>query len=346
MRLLMFMQAIDTEDPVHSFMHAWAAAMAPRYECIHLVCLKEGKHEFPANVTVHSLGKECGRSRLKYLWRFYRYAWSLRREYDAVFVHMNPEYVVLGGLLWRLLGKPVFLWRNHYQGGMLTDLAAPVCEKVFYTSKYSYTAKFPNAAQMPVGVDLAAFRPDASPARASRSILSLGRIAPSKRIEVLIDALGILRARRIAFSADIYGSSLPQDEGYLAALQEQARRLGLETVAFHAGPKNADTPVLYASHDVFVNASRSGMYDKTLFEAMASGCIVIASSGDYASYADPRCIFEDGDAAGLARSLEAILSLSAGERSVLAGRLHDVAKQHNLDELARALHSVMEQTLV
>lgn len=333
MKLLIITQTVDSQDPVLGFFHRWIEEFVKGCDAVRVVCLKEGVHQLPGNVTVRSLGKESGRSRFKYLWRFYSAIWSLRREYDAVFVHMNPEYVVLGGILWRLMGKRVFLWRNHYQGGWLTDLAGPLCQKVFYTSRYSYTAKFRNAVQMPVGVDLAAFRPDAAPERAPRSILSIGRIASSKRIDVLLEALGILRERGVAFTADIYGSPLSQDEAYYAGLKDQAARLGLASVQFHPGPKNADTPPLYASHDIFVNASRSGMYDKTIFEAAACGAIVVASSKDYAAEADARCVFEDSDPASLAQALEGIVSLSPSEADTMRTQGMALANRHTLPQL-------------
>lgn len=337
MKLLIVTQTVDVQNPVLGFFHRWIEELSKECDSVHVICLKEGMHQLPGNVTVHSLGKENGRSRLKYLFRFYTVIWRLRREYDAVFVHMNPEYVVLGGVLWHLMGKRVFLWRNHYQSGLLTDLAAPLCRKVFYTSRFSYTAKFRNAMQMPVGVDLVAFRPDTAVARVPHSILSLGRISPSKRIDVLIDALGMVRARGVAFTADIYGSPLPQDEAYYAGLKDQVAQLGLDTVQFHPGPKNTDTPAIYSTHDIFVNASRSGMYDKTIFEAAACGSLVVASSDDYATEADTRCVFKDSDAAGLARALEGILSLSPSEAVALRSQGRTLAQKHSLESLMQEL---------
>ena len=34
-------------------------------------------------------------------------------EYDIVFVHMNPEYIVIAGTLWRLMSKKIALWYMH-----------------------------------------------------------------------------------------------------------------------------------------------------------------------------------------------------------------------------------------
>ncbi|TSC61255.1 MAG: hypothetical protein Athens041674_828 [Parcubacteria group bacterium Athens0416_74] len=83
-RLLVLTQTVDQGDPVLGFFHGWLFAFAKCFPHIHAVCLKEGRHDLPGNVVVHSLGKERGVGRLRYIWNFYRLAWSLRREYDAV----------------------------------------------------------------------------------------------------------------------------------------------------------------------------------------------------------------------------------------------------------------------
>src|SRR3989338_2534636 len=136
MRLLIITQAVDNNDPVLGFFVSWIRELSKRFESVDVICLREGTHSLPANVSVHSLGKEnleIENWKLKilrrplYIMRFYRYAWSLRRSYDAVFVHMNQEYVLLGAILWKLLGKRVYMWRNHYSGGALTDTAAFFC---------------------------------------------------------------------------------------------------------------------------------------------------------------------------------------------------------------------------
>ena len=113
MRLLIVTQAVDTEDSALGFFHRWIQEFATHCESVHVICLKEGAHDLPANVSIHTLGKEGGRSRVKYVTRFYRYVFGLRAEYDAVFVHMNPEYVILGGAYWRLTGKKIALWYVH-----------------------------------------------------------------------------------------------------------------------------------------------------------------------------------------------------------------------------------------
>jgi len=73
MKLLICTQMIDKNDPILGFFHRWVEEFAKHFEHIHVICLKEGQHTLPQNVTVHSLGKEGGESRIKYVIRFYRF---------------------------------------------------------------------------------------------------------------------------------------------------------------------------------------------------------------------------------------------------------------------------------
>ena len=334
MKLLIVTQAVDTEDPALGFFVRWIEEFAKHAGRVEVICLKEGKHEaLPANVRVHSLGKEKNpprfARRLVYALRFKFLAWRLRHDYDSVFVHMNQEYILIAGPLWKMLGKRVYLWRNHYAGSWLTDAAAAFCTNVFCTSKHSYTAKYKKTVLMPVGVDTERFFPDARIARLPHSILFLGRMSPSKRPEMLIDALASLARSGIDFTATFVGSPLPQDKAYYESLKEKVRSLShhkgtshflsrsapnemkslSDRVSFHPGVPNGQTPDLYRAHEIFVNASPSGMFDKTIFEAAASGCRVLASSEDFAALAGPGAHFTD--APGLALRLTEALAAPA-----------------------------------
>lgn len=342
MRLLIVTQALDLDDPTLSVYHDWVAALAQRSESVIAVCLKEGRHDLPANVRVYSLGKERGSAPgFIYAIRFKWLAWKLRNDYDRVFVHMNQEYILIAGWLWKLLQKPVYMWRNHYVGSLLTDIAAGFCTKVFCTSKHSYTAKYKKTILMPVGVDLERFggAESASVVRVPNSILFFGRMAPVKRPDVLVDALSHVRQKGIPFTATFLGSPLPAHEEFYMKLKDRARANDPDgRIAFMPGIPNTDAPDAYRAHDVFVNATGSGAFDKTLFEAAASGCLVLAASDDFAAQAGPQAYF-DGTAEALAARLESLLMLPKPERAILSEKLKRVAEANSLSSLMQMLIS-------
>lgn len=337
MRLLVVTQVVDTESRTLSFFHEWIRELAARFERVAVVCLYEGMHTLP-NVSIHSLGKEKGtRSRVAYAISFLSYTWKTRREYDAVFVHMNEEYLFIGGWLWKLLGKRVYLWRNHYAGSWKTRIAGFFADRVFYTSKHSYTASFPRSVRMPVGVDTRHFAGDGVE-RVNRSILFFGRFSPSKRPVLLLDALQELTARNCTYRASFYGSAEAKDEAYRNQAIEKAKELGLP-VTFHEGVPHAEAPPVFRAHDIYVNLGNSGMYDKMLFEAAAAGCMVLARSDDWHSFMGDAYWIPDDTAQGIADAIEATM---AQDRDALRAHLQERAAEHALPVLMDALQCGMQ----
>lgn len=337
MRILVVTQVLDENDPALGFFVGLTGVLAKKFESVQAVCLYKGSYQLPQNVSVLSLGKERKPApAFIYALRFLKLAWRLRGQYDAVFVHMNQEYILLAGWLWKLLGKRVYLWRNHYAGNVLTDIAAMFSEKVFCTSKHSYTAKYKKTVLMPVGIDTDIFHADSSVARPPHSILSLGRVAPSKRVDILMDALGILKKRGTQFIASIVGDALPEHDSYARTLQQRVETLGLlDVVRFLPGVPNKQTPKIYSAHEIFVNCSPSGMYDKTLFEAAACDCIVVSASPDFEELVHSGMYFEDVHA--LADQLEKAL---AGGRPVLRALI----ETESLDSLSAQLYTEFTRT--
>lgn len=361
MRLLILTQKIDIDDPVLSFFHRWVEEFSKNFENIIVICLQKGEHNLPPNVKVFSLGKEKSNlqfsilnfqsisnfkifKKLRYLSHFYTYIWQESKNYDAVLVHMNQEYVLLGGIFWKIFGKKIYMWRNHHSGSFLTDIASSFCLKVFCTSKYSYTAKYKKTVLMPVGVDTSKFvKLESSKVyKVKNSILFLGRISPSKNVDIFVEALGFLKKQGIDFTANIYGDTLTNDTQYFNRIKSRALELGLENILkFHKGVPNHQTPEIYNSHKIFVNLSSSGMYDKTIFEAMACGCLTLASNDNLKEQIDDRLVIENRKAEEVARRISAVLSLSEEEKQKIIADNIKFAETHSLKNLSERLSSIL-----
>jgi glycosyltransferase involved in cell wall biosynthesis len=338
MRLLVITQKIDRADPVLGFFHRWVEEFSKRLKTVVVVCLQKGDYDLPGNVAVLSLGKEKWKSTLKYVFLLFYFSIRYFNRYDAVLVHMNQEYILAAGWLWKLLGKKIYMWRNHYSGSVLTDISSVFCTKIFCTSHYSYTARFKKTHFMPVGIDTDIFKPDASVQRIPRTVLSLGRISPSKNIHVLIDALKILHEKKMDFVADIYGDATPGAEVYAESLRKSVGEAGLTSrIRFFPGIPNTQTPKVYSAHHVFVNLSPNGMYDKTIFEGMACGCIVFASNDDLRAKIDDTFMFPYGDASALAAKISAFLAMPETEQKKVAANISTMVRDNSLSKLTEDL---------
>ena len=342
MRLLIITQKVDQNDPILGFFHSWIAEFATVFKSVVAICLFKGSFDLPDNVAVLSLGKEKWKSKIKYIFLLFYFSVRYFNRYDAVFVHMNEEYVVLAGWLWRVMGKKVYMWRNHHAGNRMTDVASLFCNNVFCTSKYSYTAKYAKTIRMPLGINTNVFKRDQTVQRVPRSILSLGRIAPSKNLDIFIGALGLLKDAGHMFTASIYGDALPKDAAYMETLKKQVVTHGLaDRVTFHAGIPNTQTPRVYSAHEVFVNVSSNGMYDKTIAEAMACGCVSLASNDNLRGQVDDRLIIPERTSEAVFKSLAGALSMSDTDKKHSVAESIVFVEQQSLTRLSDTLYSLI-----
>ena len=341
MRLLLLTQKIDKNDDVLGFMHSWLAELAKHFEFIIAVSLEKGEHELPQNVSVFSLGKEKKKSRLLYIFNFYKIIWRERKNYDAVFVHMNPEYVLLGGIFWRMMGKKVIFWYNHTQGDWRADLAIKIAHIVCHTSPFAYTAGKKKSRRMPAGIDTSHFKQMLNKSSIP-SILYIGRIAPVKDLLTLVRASRMLSEEGIRFSLDIYGSSLPKDWGYETDIKNEAGELIKKGVInFKGSVPYKNTPPIFSESWVFVNLTPSGNYDKTVIEAMAAGTIPLVSSKAFSDLLPSSLVFKEKDPHDLAYRLKQVIEMPQEQRALLGREMRESALgNHSLKKLAEKLSQV------
>ncbi len=320
MNLLILTQKVDQNDDVLGFFHGWIREFAKHYEKVTVIALGVGEYSLPQNVRVLSLGKEKINTqytivnifaKLKYILLFYYFIIKYSRDYDAVFVHMNQEYVLLGAPIWKILGKKVALWRNHYAGSILTRTAMALSDKIFCTSKYSFTAQSKKTTLMPVGIDTELFKKIENK-KIENSVLFLARISPVKKLDLIVEALNILHREGVDFTANFYGNQLPKDIPYAESLKEKVKEYQLgECVVFEKGIPNSQAPAIYNTHEVFVNATLSGSYDKTIFEAMACESLILTSNLNLKGQIDDIFLFTENDKEDLAKQLKHLLILDS-----------------------------------
>ena len=259
MKLLIITQSVDSEDSILGFFVRWIEEFSKHTESVEVICLREGRHALPANVHVHSLGKERGVSRLRYILDFYTSIWRLHHDYDTVFVHMNPEYIVLAGWWWRLSHKRISLWYMHKSVNLTLRIAAFFANIIFTGSKESFRLQSKKVQVMGHGIDTDFFSPDSSVTRGGWA-LSVGRLTKSKRHDLAIRlAKQENRALRIAGE----GPERP-------ALEALAHELGAQ-VQFLGGLTQVQLREEYRQAAYLVHTSETGSLDKVVLEALACG---------------------------------------------------------------------------
>ncbi len=280
MRLLICTQALDSEDPVLGFFHRWVLEFAKHCESIEIICLRKGKYDLPAHVHVHSLGKERGTHRVVRFFRFYYFALRFLFRCDAVFIHMNPEYAILGWPLWKLAQRRRLLWYAHKSTDLKVRLGSHLVDAICTASPESFRLKRPNVTVTGHGIDTTLFALERPPTPDFLRLIAFGRIAPSKGLMTIFEALPELPRSGVPYQLLVVGASVTRDDQrYEAELHSFVERFHLQDKVLFAGSKTpAEIPKLLANSDIMLHASTTGSLDKAVLEAMAAGCIVISSN--------------------------------------------------------------------
>ncbi|TSD05075.1 MAG: hypothetical protein Greene07147_787 [Parcubacteria group bacterium Greene0714_7] len=270
MKLLIVTQIVDKNDPILGFFHRWIEEFAKHVEHIEVICLKEGKHKLPSNVHIHSIGKEQTTiiydsgllKRIGYGFRFLYLIWKLRKNYDTVLVHMNPEYVLLAGCFWKLWRKPVGLWYTHKSVNLKLRVAELFADTIFTASKESFRLPSKKLQVMGHGIDIEFFAPDEKVSRGNH-LLSVGRLMPTKRHD-----LAIQRAKDAGLALRVVGDGPERDR-----LKAYAKELNAE-VKFLGSLTQEQLLYEYQMACKLIHTSETGSLDKVVLEAAACGCLV------------------------------------------------------------------------
>lgn len=325
MRLLIVTQKVDANDPILGFFHTWIVEFAKYAEAVTVICLEKGEYDLPPNVRVYSLGKETEKSRLKYVLNFYRYIWREKRSYDAVFVHMNPEYVVLGGWLWALLRKPVYLWYVHRQINSKLKTAAFFVRTIFTSSKESLRISTKKALYVGHGIDSEKLLMPSPDFSAPLGLLHLGRITRIKHIEVFIEALSLLRGDGIDAALLLAGECVaPEDNAYKRELLEliEEKEVGDHVHFTGALPASA----AFARAQISVNGAPDGGMDKAVLESLAAKRPVFVANQAFQPVMSEYWDFfsyRHGDSAELTAKIKLFLALPQGQKEILVDKLEE-----------------------
>lgn len=126
---------------------------------------------------------------------------------------------------------------------------------------------------IPNGVASDIFYPAEQPPSNRRRLITVGRHSSTKRINLLIDAVELLKKQGRDFVLTIAGGG-----SGLESMQQLIDRRNLHgTVNLLGRVENEKMPELYRQHDVFVSATMQEGMSNAMLEAMASGLPIVTT---------------------------------------------------------------------
>ncbi|MEI8230722.1 MAG: glycosyltransferase [Candidatus Peregrinibacteria bacterium] len=336
MKFLIITQKADRTDPILGFFHRWIEEFTAQTEQVIVIAQQTGVFNFPKNVTVLSLGKEAGKSKLGQILRFWILIWKHRKSYDRVLVHMTPIWVVLGWKIWFLLRKPVYLWYEIRRGSLKLSFALFVVRKVFSASKEGLPQPSRKQVVTGHGIDTDFFSPSEK-TRDPHRIIAIGRITRSKRYDVILRTFAALPSH---FKLEIAGGTITaSDITELQNLQTLIQELHITNRVSIRWVSPAQMPEFLQSASLLLHACIGGL-DKVLLEAMACGVPVVSCSEAAKEELPELCAATPETMIAKAQSL---LMMSEEKREKLGKELRqNVIEKHGLVRLIGRMVEEME----
>ncbi|MDQ5958067.1 MAG: hypothetical protein QG665_415 [Patescibacteria group bacterium] len=348
MKLLIISQKADKNDQVLGFFHRWVEEFAKNCEEVKFVCLEQGEISLPANVQIFSLGKNIYWQKSKWAKflgkivatvRFYFIIFSQVKNYEAIFVHMNPEYIILGGWWWKLTGKKICMWYAHGQVNWRLRLATFWADIVFTSTEQGFRLKSGKKHVVGQGIDTNFFPFCQRVKGEDPQLVAVGRLAPAKNCHFLVDVTKQLKNKYPNIKLIFVGEAVTTtDVGYKADLIDYIKKEGLEEQVKLVGTRGQEGVLEFLSRaDIMLSASTNGSLDKTIVEALATGLPVVTSNEAAREILLSRFdigLYQAGNIEEASICLDNIFKLSQTDYLALGQELRQlVLANHSLDKL-------------
>ena len=345
MKLLIVTQKVDRDDQNLGAFYYWFQEFARACDRVVILSVALPAGQVPGRTRVYSFGAPTRPGRI---WKF----WELfSREYaecDAVLFHQIPEFVLAASPFLLSLKKPSGLWYAHKSVSWRLNIAEKFVRYVFTSSQEGLRMPSKKAIWTGQAINTDLFAPATRDKRQetgdtrhltsdSLRLITVGRIAPIKNYEIMIDALAMLTS---AFSKpwifDIVGGPLAApDAEYLCLLKKKIDDAGLAPRIRFLGPRPySEIPGLLQAHDIFINMSQTGSLDKAVLEAMSCGLCVMTANEAYRAVLPAKYFLPIVNAEALA---ERIATLADENRPVSV--LRDIVLQDH--SLGRTIEKIL-----
>ena len=181
--------------------------------------------------------------------------------------------------------------------------------------------------------DLAAFRREQS--LDGPTLLFVSRLLPENRIDLLLDAVGSLTAKHATLTVVLIGGGEPD------VLRAQATRLGIGARVRFVGPVYDEMQLApyFLSADAFVYPAKLGL---SIMHSFGYGLPLITSADESAQMPEREALrdgvngltYRDGDAADLARAIDAMLSDPPRRKAMGEAALETIRRDYSIPRMA------------
>lgn len=349
MKLLIITQKYDINDSNLGAFNIWWDKIAQKTDKIYILALEKHSEARSPNMAVFSMGKEKGLGKMGRLFYFYKNLFKILQETDIVFIHMIPLYLILAWLPAKIFGNKIVMWYAGVTMNNWVRIAVWLSDKSLTSQEGALRTKSKKRLIIGHGIDTEKFQITNNKLQSDReiTILSVGRITPSKGHDLVIKAIAELIKNGYKLKLKIIGGVIQSyHQDYLNKLKKMIKELKIEENVEFIGKVDYDQmPGYYNQAQILIDAVPAGGFDKVILEAMASGVVPLTSN----EYIKPvfsedfqeKLFFSEGDCGELELKLKFAIEKRLWENEELVLKLRNVVvENYNLNSfIDKLLHT-------
>lgn len=285
MHLAVINYSMNPENQVFAHQREIARSLSENFQSVTVFTADSNLGTAPEGLTIKSHRWEEGRkftSSIRFLAQIIPFMFKNRHQ-AVLFSHMTHVHSFLIAPLCKLLGIRHYLWYAHTSKSPFLYLTYPLLDGLLTSTNGSCPIEGKRVSYMGQSIDISYHSVDRPPeCKFPLSWYHIGRLDPSKNVEVCIEVLNEFRQLGIPFTLDIYGvASSSKYKNYESQLHSIFSDKPYESwVKFHGKVNNADVPLIALRHDGFIHAFQ-GSLDKAVLEAVASKRFVVSANLEF-----------------------------------------------------------------
>jgi len=285
MKLLIINYEMNDDSPVLSWQASVARELAKRCDEVQVLTEIAVRYQGAENLRVHTMPRRPFGvpKRLGGGFLVNPQLARILRDFkpDACFIHMAARWAYCLYPVLKRHNIPVLLWYAHGSVSWRLKLALKCVDRVITSTPEGFRLPSPKVHVIGQAIDTELF--DIPSSLSPRpEIVYVGRISERKRVHLMPEVLAELRrlAPDVPWRIKLVGPTLTaEDHSYIAALRQKISALGFADFIELAGSMpQKETARLYQSAALHLNLSETGSMDKTVMEALATGCPVLTTN--------------------------------------------------------------------
>lgn len=356
MTILFTTRKVDKNDERTGFVSGWLLEYSKHLTKLIVICQEKGDiSNLPANIKVYSLGKEKGRNKISQFFLLLYYFIILLPKTDGLFSHMVPHFAVLAGPWCKIYHKKLIQWYVHKKVSPQLKIANFFIDEYVTTNAESFHLKTKKSIHyFGHGIDINLFKPSFLVPTETKiekkfTILTVGRISPSKNIDLIIKSVEkifqINPELQNKIQLQIVGApGLKEQQIYCDSLINYVAENNLKKDIHFFGPLSPDKILSYYQNcDLFINLSDTGSVDKAVLEAMAAEKIVLTSNVAFKNIIPAQLFLANKNLEYMADKILEIYNLEENTKQILQKKMRqEVVFNHNLENLVNKILKLYE----